>query len=149
VIIKINAALLQFTVSMDVSNRKYIKFVPVIILYFQPEFEIKVKLLEFKSVPRNTAEILINLIMTVLKEHKLDKKVIGFCGDNCNTNFGGVKRGGNNNFFARIKNELGREINEICDAHIVHNCMQTAVDVLPIEIFSYLHSTSNYASRVL
>jgi hypothetical protein len=27
--------------------------------------------------------------------------------------------------------------------------MQTAVDVLPIEIFSYLHSTSNYASRVL
>lgn len=34
-----------------------------------------------------------------------------------------------------MKNELGREINGIgCGAHIVHNCMQTAVDVLPIEI---------------
>jgi len=43
----------------------------------------------------------------------LDKKVIGFCGDNCNTNYGGVKRGGHNNIFARMKNELGREINGI------------------------------------
>jgi len=123
------------TVSMDASNKKDIKIVPVIIRYFQPEFGIKVKLLEFKSVPGETAEILTNHIMTVLKEHNLDKKVIGFCGDNCNTNFGGVKREGNNNVFARMKNELGREINEIgCGALIVHNCMQTAVDVLPIEI---------------
>lgn len=46
---------------------------------------------------------------------------------------GGVKRGGNNDF--AHKNELGREINRIgCGTHIVHNCMQTAVYVLPIEI---------------
>jgi hypothetical protein len=62
------------TVSMDASNKKDIKIVSVIIRYFQPEFGIKVKLLEFKSVPGETAEILTNHIMTVLKEHNLDKK---------------------------------------------------------------------------
>lgn len=74
--------------------------------------------------------------MSVVKEHNLDKKVVGLCGDNCNTNFGGVKRGGNNNVFVRMKNVLGREINGIigCGAHIAYNCIQTAVDVLPIEV---------------
>ncbi|KAL4141345.1 hypothetical protein QTP88_004000 [Uroleucon formosanum] len=115
------------TVSMDASNRKDIKIVPVIIRYFQPEFGIKVKFLEFK----NTTWI---------------KKLSDFV-ETTVTQTGGVKRGGNNNVFARMKNELGREINGIgCGAHIVHNCMQTAVDVLPIEIkalivkiYKYLH----------
>jgi len=50
---------------MDASNKKDIKIVPVIIRYFQPEFGIKVKLLEFKSVPGETTEILTNHTMTV------------------------------------------------------------------------------------
>lgn len=135
------------TISMDSSNRKEIKIVPVIVRYFQPDFGIKVKLLEFKSVSGETAEILTKHIMLVLKEHDLNKKIIAFCGDNCNTNFGGVKRRGKNNVFAHIKNELGREINGIgCGAHIIHNCIQTAVDVLPfdvealvVKIYKYFH----------
>lgn len=68
---------------MDASNRKDIKIIPVIIIrYFQSEFGIQVKLIEFKSVLGETAEILTNHIMSVLKEHNLDKKVVGFYGDN-------------------------------------------------------------------
>lgn len=54
-------------------------------------------------------------------------------------------RGGNNNVFASMTNELGREINGIgCGTHIVHNCMQTAVDVLPIEIKALVIKTYKY-----
>lgn len=89
----------------------------------------------------------INYIIPVLKKRDLDKKIIGFCGDNCNTNFGGVKRGGKNNVFASIKKELGREMNGTgCGVHIVYNCIQTEVDILPIkvetlfvEIYKYIH----------
>lgn len=97
------------------------------------------------SVPGETAEILTNHIMSVLKKHNFDKIVVGFCGDNCNTNFSGVKRGGNKNFFALRKNELGREINGIgCCANIVHNCIQIAVDVLPMEVVALVVQIYKY-----
>jgi hypothetical protein len=88
------------TVSIDASNRKNIK----LIRYFLPEFGIKVKLLEFKSIQGETAKILTYHIMLVLKKHNLDKKIVGFFGNN----FGGVKRRENNNVFTRLKNELQR-----------------------------------------
>ncbi|XP_023231785.1 uncharacterized protein LOC111631712 [Centruroides sculpturatus] len=123
------------TVSIDCSNRKEIKTMPIVVRYFVPDCGVKVKLLDFQSVPGETAEILTNHLMSVIKTHNIAKKVIGFCGDNCNTNFGGVKRRGENNIYSRLKKELGRNIVGIgCGAHIVHNCLQTAVDVLPIEI---------------
>jgi len=34
-----------------------------------------------------------------------------------------------------MKNELSRKINVIsCGAHIVHNCIQTTFDVIPIKV---------------
>ena len=83
---------------------------------------------------------------SVIKKYELEQKVIGFCADNCNTNFGGVKRGGDKNVY-HLLNELHRELLDIgCAAHIVHNCLQTAVDVLPIDvevlavkIYKYFH----------
>lgn len=123
------------SVSMDASNRKDIKLVPIVVRYFSPITGIQVKLLDFKSVPGETSEILTDHLYSSLVKNNLDKKVVGFCGDNCNTNFGGVKRAGTNNVFHRLKNNLGREINGIgCGAHIVHNCVQSGVDGLPIDI---------------
>lgn len=123
------------SVTMDASNRKEIKLVPIIVRYFNPDSGVQTKLLDFKSMPGETSEILAEHLLSALIEHGLDKKVVGFCGDNCNTNFGGVKRGGTNNVFSRLKNSLGREINGIgCAAHIVHNCVQHGVDNLPIDI---------------
>lgn len=123
------------TLTIDASNRKAIKIVPCIVRYFVPEQGVKVKLLEFQSVPGETSEILANYLVSVIKKNDLVQKVVGFCGDNCNTNFGGVKRKGVNNVYVRLKKELARNIVGIgCGAHIVHNCLQTAVDVLPIEV---------------
>ena len=46
------------TVTIDASNTKEVKLVPIVIRYFLPESGVEVKLLQFKSVPRETAEIL-------------------------------------------------------------------------------------------
>ncbi|GBM01387.1 hypothetical protein AVEN_236209-1 [Araneus ventricosus] len=127
------------SVSMDASNRKDIKLEPIVVCYFNPNSGVQVKLLDFKSVAGETSEILTNRLCCVLLQNDLNNKVVGFCGDNCNTNFGGVKRAGQKNIFHRLKNSLGREINGIgCGANIVHNCMQTAVDSLPIDIEALL-----------
>ncbi|GBO26811.1 hypothetical protein AVEN_169302-1 [Araneus ventricosus] len=127
------------SVSMDASNRKDIKLEPIVVRYFNPNSGVQVKLLDFISVAGETSEILTNHLCCVLLQNDLNHKVIGFCGDNCNTNFGGVKRAGQKNVFHRLKNSLEREINGIgCGAHIVHNCVQTAVDSLPIDIEALL-----------
>ncbi|KFM73366.1 hypothetical protein X975_02488, partial [Stegodyphus mimosarum] len=76
--------------------------------YFNPNSGVQV-LLDFKSVACETYEILPNHIFSILLLNDLNNKVVGFRGDNCNTNFGGVKRAGKNNVFHRLKYSLGRK----------------------------------------
>ena len=60
------------TVTIDASNTKEVKVVPIVIRYFLPESGIEVKLLQFKSVPRETAEILSKYLLSVLDQTKLN-----------------------------------------------------------------------------
>ena len=80
------------TMTIDASKRKEIKLVLVVVHYFVPDIGVKIKLLEFKSFPGETTEILSNYLVSILEQNELKKKVVGFCTDNRNTNFGGVKR---------------------------------------------------------
>lgn len=71
--------------------------------------------------------------------------MVALCADNTNTNFGGVKRRGQNNVWRRMQASLGKEIIGIgCGAHIVHNCLQTAVDCLPFDIESFAVKVYKY-----
>ena len=124
---------LSLCVSIDASNMKEVKLVPIVVRYFLPKSGVKVKLLEFKSVPGETAEILSEYLLSVLDQTKLKDKLIGFCADNCNTNFDGVNRRGHNDVFYKVKNNIKRELVGIgCTIRIVHNCLQHAVDALPV-----------------
>jgi hypothetical protein len=119
---------------MDASTRKDTKIVSIVVRHFLLLQGVKVKLLGFKSVPGET-EILSSTLVLVIKKHELEHKVIGLCADNCNSNFGGVKRRDENSVYSRLKKEFHREIVGVgCAAYIVHNFLQTAVDVLPIDI---------------
>jgi hypothetical protein len=65
-------------------------------------------------------------------------KLVAICVDNTNINFGGSNRTSSNNAWRRIENLIRRQINGIgCSGHIVHNCLQTAVDCLPFDIESF------------
>ena len=82
--------------SIDTSNRKEIKIAPVVVRYFVPDVGVKVKLFEFKSLKGETAAILSEYLVSVLEQNDVKEKLSGFCSDNCNTNFGGLKRKGQN-----------------------------------------------------
>jgi hypothetical protein len=48
--------------------------------------------IEFHNLKSETADVLNTYITDVLDKYKLSNKIIAFCGDNCNTNFGGAAR---------------------------------------------------------
>ena len=98
---------------------------------------VKMKVLEFKSLPGETAETLSGYLPFVLHQNNLKENVVGFCAVNCNTNFGGMERQGRNNVFFKVNENLKKDIIGIgCATHIVRNCIQHAVDTLPICIES-------------
>jgi hypothetical protein len=89
-----------------------------------------------------------------VKKYKLEEKLACYTADNTNSNFGGVKRKGNENVFRKVQSDLYTHILGIgCSAHIVHNSVQTACDSLPLDIevivikmYKYIHI---YAVRVM
>jgi len=136
------------SVLVDASNHKSVKLVPTIVRYFNPENGIKNDILEFSNLPGETAKLIHNKIVSILKKIELEEKIISFSGDNnTNTNFGGIARKGKNNVFLKLKNTLKRNILGLgCCAHVIHNSIQYAADSLPIDIeiivckiFGYFH----------
>jgi hypothetical protein len=82
-----------------------------------------------------------------VKKYRLEEKLVCYIADNTNSNFGGLKRKGEENVFRKVQSYLDRHILGIgCSAHIVHNSVQTACDSLPldievivIKIYKYFH----------
>ncbi|KAL4100734.1 hypothetical protein QTP88_020768 [Uroleucon formosanum] len=111
--------------------------VPVIVRYFSPTTGVRNKILEFSNLPGETADLIHNQIIKVLKNFNLTEKIISYSADNTNTNFGGLQRKGKNNVFIKLKETLNREILGMgCYAHIIHNSIQCASDCLSIDIES-------------
>jgi hypothetical protein len=101
--------------------------VPDLVRYFTPEKKVQTKVTEFNNVKGETADVLTTHLMNVLHKYKLSDKIIAFCGDNCNTNFGGGARRGTKNVVARLKtNNLKMKIQGAgCAAHILHRQVPT------------------------
>lgn len=134
------------SVYTDCSNHKDIKLCPILLRYFNDD-GIQVKIVEMNSVRNETAEEISDYIISVLTKNKLLDKVVCFCADNTNSNFGGPNRNGTNNIFVKLQNNLGKKLVGVgCAAHILNNTIQTAADNIPldiesvlIKIYSYLH----------
>jgi len=134
-------------VCTDGSNHAAVKIFPILIQYFDKNFGIKHNLIELKSLPDETSETICNLLIETLENMNLLSKCIAFSGDNCNTNFGGVERRGTNNVFYRLQQYIKKPIIGIgCPAHILNNCVQHAIDGLPIDIESIILKIYNYFS---
>nr|GBO35342.1 hypothetical protein AVEN_113419-1 [Araneus ventricosus] len=131
---------------MDSSNRSEVKLVPIVVRYFSLEVEIQVKLLNFDEVSGESAEILTQYLLQCVKKYKLKEKLVCYTVDNTNSNFGGVKRKGNENVFRKVQSDLDRLIVGIgCSSYIVHNSVQASCDSLPLDIevcykiYKYFH----------
>ena len=73
------------------------------------------------------------MLKKVIQKFNLRNKIVVLCANNTNTNFGGCRRLGKSNVWRKLEAELERKIIGI-GAHIIHNCLQRAVDCLPIDI---------------
>jgi hypothetical protein len=123
------------TLITDTSNRNAEKMLPILARGFDDEKGVVVFKLEIKTVTNEKSATIEKELIDTAKEWKIEEKLIGFGADNCPTNFGGDKRNGKNNVFARLKVGLGREIVGIgCSAHIIHNAFDSACDQLPIDV---------------
>lgn len=135
------------TVSTDASNRGNIKMMPVVVRYFIPTEGVRIKLLEFGNEKGETSQIIATMVQESAQKNNLTGKIVGFCGDNCPTNFGNVERGGANNVFYRLKQWIEELIGVGCAAHIVHNALKDGCDRMPsvdvecvvVKIYSYFY----------
>lgn len=82
------------------------------------------------SMSNETSDTVTNLYIESLRDKNMDfNKCISLYGDN--TNFGGLLHQGKNNVSEKLKNAVNKHLEGIgCPAHILHNCMQAAADVL-------------------
>lgn len=122
------------TLITDASNHGNVKMVPVLGRFFIPTVGVKVKMMEFTSQKGETAEIINSLLIDTAKKNKIEENVVGFCGDNCPTNFGSCERGGDQNVFYLLKKRYPSLIGIGCGAHKCHNCLKHACDCLPMDI---------------
>jgi len=99
------------SVSCDTSNHGATKLLPILIQYYDVcNTGITTRLLEILKITDETSDTITDMILTELEKHVLSLKCVAFCGDNCNTNFGGRNRIGQNNVFTKLKNKLQKQI---------------------------------------
>ncbi|CAL8119834.1 unnamed protein product [Orchesella dallaii] len=135
------------TASVDCSNHKSIKLMPVLLRYFSTENGIQIKLIDMHSLKCETSEVITTALLDSLAKYNVTEKLIGICADNTNTNFGGINRKGKVNVFYKLKESLGRDLVGIgCAAHIVHNSVETAADCLPLDVEAILAKIYKYFS---
>jgi hypothetical protein len=78
--------------------------------YLTIEEGLTVKLLRVDDLRNENSKTITEYLIYSLKKHQLSIKCVAFCGDNCNTNFGGVQRNGRNNVFHHLKNMMNPKI---------------------------------------
>lgn len=135
-------------VSTDGSNHGAVKIFPIIIQYFDwQKGGIQSKLIEVQDTPNETAETIAKYLNETLAKNNLSEKCIAFTGDNCNTNFGGIRRNEDgNNVFANLKRLLQNKtlIGVGCPAHILNNCVHHGADTINVDIENILFKMYQY-----
>ncbi|GBP66580.1 hypothetical protein EVAR_47836_1 [Eumeta japonica] len=127
------------TILNDASNHGNKKIYPFVVRFFQPYEGVQVKILDLQEQPGETSDIIVDYLQQVLTDNNLTKKVVAFCGDNTNVNFGGVARRGTNNVLAKLQSSLKKPLIGIgCGAHIIHNAIKSAADGLPLDYESII-----------
>lgn len=146
------------TLCTDTSNRGNTKLMPAMVRYFSATEGIQCKLITLSSLRDETGESLFNELKSAVEKFGLQSKFICFGGDRCPTNFGGIDRGGNQNVFARLRNEFNDQMVGVgCNAHLIHKAIETACDqfqpifdieAIAVKIYGYFKHITVRNSRL-
>lgn len=137
-----------YGISTDASNHKAAKIFPFVVQFFDINEGIQSKLMRVCSLPNETSDEISSFCLSTMEKFDLEKnKCVAFCGDNTNTNFGGLERKGKMNVFTKLKAALQKNIEGIgCPAHVLHNCMHTAADTMSCDIETIIVKIFSYFS---
>lgn len=136
------------SVSSDTSNFGATKLLPILIQYFDAQNNgIQTKILDVLSIKNETSDTITDTILMQLDKYGLKTKCVAFSGDNCNTNFGGMHRYGENNVFAKLTSALQKKIIGVgCPAHIINNAIHKGCDTLSFDVESIVLKVFNHFS---
>ena len=124
-----------FSISIDASNHNQVKLFPLVIRFFNAKAGLRVCLLDMRSMPRETSQEIMNLILSATQENGLDlKQLTSFSADNAQVNFIGTQQYGQNNVFYRLKEQTTSLIHVACPAHILHNAAEKGAEHLTVDI---------------
>uniref|UniRef100_A0A8C9YPE1 Uncharacterized protein n=1 Tax=Sander lucioperca TaxID=283035 RepID=A0A8C9YPE1_SANLU len=117
-------------VSTDGSNHRAVKIFPIIIQYFDWKKDV-VQTKYHDYTPNETAETIAKYLTETLAKNYLSEKCIAFTGNNCNTNFGGLRRDeAGKNVFANLKRLL--------------NCAHHGADTIDVDIENIMFTIYQY-----
>jgi len=115
------------SISTDASNHASEKMIPILIQYFTINEGICSKFINLETLPNEKAQTICDLLIKTLKKWNLMDKCIAFSADNCNTNFGGMRRAGTENIYSLLNRKIQKDLIGIgCPAHIIHNAAKKA-----------------------
>lgn len=138
-------SILFISFSTDASNHGNKKIFPLLIQYFSTTEGICVKLIYLDALPNETAQTVVEYIVKILTKYNLTNKSVAFGADNCNTNFGGLRRKGDINVFKFLKNQINDNLIGIgCNVHILHNSAKQGIDLLPFDVESIVMKIFNH-----
>jgi hypothetical protein len=113
------------SVLTDSSDHKEIKIFHVLVRYFGYKTQVKIKILELKSLPGEISVIVSNYLSDCLTENGLVGKFVRLCAGNTNSNFRGAERKRQNNDFTKLQKNLGHGLIGVwCAGHIFHNIVE-------------------------
>lgn len=95
-------------------------------------------------------------VIKAIASYDLETKVVGLPVDSTNTKFGGLPRLSDEDVLTKIEYLLNRNIISFgFNAHIIHTCVKTALDSVPVDsevfvrkIFGYIHIYNVPVERV-
>lgn len=135
------------SVATDGSNHGANKLFPIVIQFFKFDKGIKSYLLDIVSVSNEKATTISEILCDTLRKFNISQKVIAFSGDNCNTNFGGIKRKGENNVYSILKTTINPHLIGVgCPAHLLNNAVHHGMGQIPVDIESMVLKIYNYFS---
>ncbi|XP_028158533.1 uncharacterized protein LOC114351490 [Ostrinia furnacalis] len=136
-----------FGCSTNASNHNAEKIFPIIIPFFDRKTGIQSKLIELSALANETSMTIANHLLTTLQKYNLKQKCVSFTGDNANVNFGGAARNVGNNVITHLNNNADHEIVGVgCPAHILHNAIRHATDLLDFDVESLVMKIFNHFS---
>lgn len=109
------------------------KLLPIVVRVFDPEFGVANFKLSVTSIPNEKSSTVAELVKNEVESRKIADKLICFCADNTNLNFGGVNRNGRENVWRKLQEFYNRSLIGIgCGAHISHNAIDAGCEMLEI-----------------